>query len=98
MLNQWEIVEGVFTLVFLLSSFYLATVAGLKEYGKRGALFVLSVAIFGPGFLFDLVAEVYENEAAELLSHGAVILAGLLFLISFYLSKKELEREGGAAQ
>lgn len=98
MLNQWEIVEGVFTLVFLLSAFYLAAVAGLREYGKRGALFAMSVAIFGPGFLLDLVAEVYENETAELLSHGAVILTGLLFLISFYLSKKELETAERAVQ
>jgi hypothetical protein len=98
MVNPWELVSGVFTLIFFLGAFYFAIVAGLKEYGKRGWLFIGAVGLFGPGFLFDLIAEGYESEAAQLLSHGTILLAGILFILSVYLSKKELEREAGATQ
>jgi hypothetical protein len=94
MINPWEIVSGIFTLIFLLAAFYFVILAGIKEYGKRGMLIFVSIAIIGPGFLFDLIAEVYENESAELLSHGVIVVAGVMFLLSFYLSKKELEKGG----
>jgi len=95
MFNPWEITSGIFTLAFLLSSFYFYTVAGVRENGKRGWLLLTSITLLGPGFLFDLVGDAFENKQAELLSHGLVIAAGLLFLLSFYLSKKELEKETG---
>ncbi len=98
MINPWEIVSGIFTLVFLIGAFYFMVIAGVREIGKRGWLMFLAVALIGPGFLFDLVSEVYENEAAELLSHGLIILSGILFLLSIYLSKLELEKTGGASQ
>lgn len=98
MINPWEIVSGVFTIIFLLAAFYFLAVAGIKEYGKRGVLIIASVAFLGPAFIFDLISEVYENELVELLSHGAVIMSGFLFLLSFYLSKKELEEEGGTPE
>ncbi len=93
-----ELISGAFTLIFFLGAFYFAIDAGLKEYGKRGLLFIGGVALLGPGFLFDLIAQGYESEAAKLLSHGLILLAGILFLLSVYLSKKEIEREAEATQ
>jgi hypothetical protein len=96
--NSWEIVSGIFTLVFFLAAFYFLIIAGVRESGKRGWLIILAAALLGPGFLFDLFSEVYENESAELLSHGLVLLSGILFLLSIYLSKLELEKSGGVAE
>jgi predicted transporter len=98
MIQHWELVSGIFTFIFLLGAFYFVIVAGLKDYGKRGWLFIAAISFLGPGFLLDLVSEVYENETAELLSHGAILMAGILFLLSIYLSKKELETEVKARQ
>jgi hypothetical protein len=98
MINSWEIVSGVFTLVFFLAAFYFLIIAGVRESGKRGWLLFLAVALLGPGFLFDLISEVFENESVELLSHGLVLLSGILFLLSIYLSKLELEKGGEVAE
>jgi hypothetical protein len=98
MINSWEIILGVFTVLFFLAAFYLLAIAGIREYGKRGALIFASVALLGPGFIFDLIGEVYENKTAEIISHGAVIMAGILLLLSFYLSNKEFKREGASSQ
>ncbi len=98
MLNSWEIILGMFTVIFLLAAFYLLAIAGIREYGKRGALIIASVALLGPGLIFDLIGEVYKNETAEILSHGAVIMAGILLFLSFYLSNKEFKREGASSQ
>jgi hypothetical protein len=96
MINTWEIILGIFTVIFFLGSFYFLAKAGIREYGKRGALIFSAVALLGTGFIFDLIGEVYENETAELISHGAVIMAGLMLLLSFYLSNKEFKREGAS--
>lgn len=98
LIDPWEVVSGVFTLIFLLAAFYFAAVAGVREYGKRGRLVLFAIVLIGPGFLLDLVSEVYEYEPAEVASHGLVIAAGVFFGLSFYLSKKELEKEGGAPE
>ncbi len=96
MVHPWVAPSGILTLIFFLISFYYIAVASVREYGKRGTLYVAANAFLGPGFLVELISEVYENETAELLGHGLIVLAGLLYLLSFYLSKKELEKTGGA--
>jgi drug/metabolite transporter (DMT)-like permease len=98
MINSWKIASGVFTLVFFLAAFYFLIIAGVRERGKRGWLIILAVALLGPGFLFGLISEVYENESAALLSHGMIVLSGILFLLSIYLSKLELEKGGEVAE
>lgn len=95
MINPWEIVNGIFALIFFLAAFYFVAAAGIRDLGKRGNLLIASIALLGPGFLFDLISEVYENETAELISHGLVILAGIGFMLSFYLSYKTLKKAGG---
>jgi hypothetical protein len=91
--HPWENVSGIFTLIFLISSFYFLIIASARDFGKRGWLLIAASALLGPAFVLDLVGEVYENHNAELLSHGAVLLASIFFTLSFYLSKKELEKK-----
>ncbi len=93
MTHPWELVSGIFTLIFLLAAFYFAILAGLRESGKRGWLFLLATAILGPGFLFDLIYQTYGSRSVAVISQGFIILSGILFLLSVYLSKKELERQ-----
>ncbi len=97
MVYPWELVSGIFTLIFLLAAFYFAILAGFREYGKRGWLFLLAITILGPGFLFNLIYQTYGSGSASVISQGFIILSGILFLLSTYLSKKELERPAGAA-
>jgi hypothetical protein len=95
---MWEFATGIFTLIFLLAAFYFVIIAGLRETGKRGWLLIVATAFLGPGFVFNLVSNFYHNDTASLLSHGFILLASILFLFSFYLSKLELEREGGTTE
>jgi hypothetical protein len=98
MSHSWDIVSGIFTVIFLLAAFYFLILASVREYGKRGWLITAAIAFLLPAFLTDLIHDLYEIEKAALISHGAVSIAGILFLLSFYLSKKELEKERGQAQ
>jgi len=94
MIGPWELVIGSFTLIFYLATFYFLSLAGTRYEGKRGVLYMTSALFLGSGYFFDMIGEAYNNRNIELLSHGAVIFSGILFLLSFYLSKKELEKEG----
>lgn len=86
--NPWEFVSGIFTLAFLLGAFYFVLIAGARDLGKRGWLLIFGTMLIGPGFLFDLIYQTYGNDSAAVLSHGLIILSGILFLISLYLSSK----------
>ena len=86
--NPWEFVSGIFTLAFLLGAFYFVLLAGTRDRGKRGWLLLFGTMLLGPGYLFDLIYQTFGNDSAAVLSHGFIILSGILFLISLYLSSK----------
>ena len=86
--HPWEFVSGIFTLAFLLGAFYFAVLAGARDMGKRGWMLLFGTMLLGPGFLFDLIYQTYGTDSAVVLSHGLILLSGIFFLISIYLSSK----------
>ncbi len=88
MIHPAGFINGAFTLLFLLGAYYFFIISGIRDQGKRGVLLIGANLLIGPAFLFELIAEAYENETIELLSHGLTVGAGILFLLSFYMSTR----------
>lgn len=89
-----DLIIGVIILAFSLLSLAMLLWTGIKFYEKRGILFILAGASILFSFLFEFVSNLYEAPELlnlSLLSHGFVILAGILLSASFYLSKRAIE-------
>ena len=91
-LSNLESVVGAIILFFATISLVILISIGLKYLEKRGILFTFAGILIISSYFFELLSNFYKNEELSLIGHGFVITGGLLLIISFYLSKKAIEK------
>lgn len=94
-LSTLEIFAGVIILFFALAGFFILISVGLSSLEKRGVLFIFAGVLILSSYFFELLSNIYKRDELSLVGHGFVITGGLLLIISFYLSKKAIEKSGG---
>jgi len=89
-----DFIIGVIILAFAITSLGMLLWTGIKSFEKRGALFILAGAFMLFGFFFEFISGIYPADSINfsLMSHGFVLLAGIMLSASFYLSKRAIER------
>lgn len=90
---NFDLVIAVLVLGFSLLALDVVMLSGIKEYEKRTLLFITAGALVTLSFMAEVASNLYASTKFALIGHGFVVLAGILIAASFYLSRKELERE-----